>query len=163
MFMNYKKNQSGFTLIDTIIGIVIISFVLTGILFVIMDLNVKSVRNETLAKGTAYANSVMQYIRAHRFDENYNTTGRPWTYPLGSNSGDSDDIDDFIGADWSIIPGYADVGYQATSNVFYVDHLVNLLNPCLYATDYKRIIVTVNHADLPNQIVLTSIMTPHGN
>jgi type II secretory pathway pseudopilin PulG len=27
--MNYKKNQSGFSLIDAIIGIMIISFVLT--------------------------------------------------------------------------------------------------------------------------------------
>ncbi len=161
--MNYKKNQSGFTLIDTIIGIVIISFVLTGILFVIIDLNVKSVRNETIAKGTAYANSVMNYIRAHRFDENYNTSGMPWTYPLGQDSGDYDDIDDYIGADWSIIPGYADVGYQATSNVFYVDHLVNLLDACVYATHYKRIIVTVSHENLPNTIVLTSIMTAHGN
>ncbi len=163
MFMNYKNNQSGFTLIDTIIGIVIISFVLTGILSVIIDLNVKSVRNETVAKGTVYANSVMNYIRAHRFDENYNSLGRPWTYPLGQDLGDYDDIDDFIGADWSVIPGYTDVGYQATSSVFYVDHLVNLLDGCLYATDYKRIIVTVNHADLPNPLILTSIMTPHGN
>ena len=88
--------------------------------------------------------------------------GRPWTYPLGQDLGDYDDIDDFIGADWSVIPGYIDVGYQATSNVFYVDHLVNLLDGCIYTTDYKRIIVSVNHADLPNPIVLTSIMTPHG-
>ena len=160
--MNYKKNQSGFTLIDTIIGIVIVSFVLTGVLFVIMDLNVKSIRNETLVKGAAYGNSVMNYIRAHRFDENYNTSGRPWTYPLGQDGGDYDDIDDFIGADWSTIPGYAEVGYQATSNVFYVDQFVDLLTNCGYWTNYKRITVTVSHADLPNPIVLTSIMTPHG-
>ena len=163
MFMNYKKNQSGFTLIDTIIGIVIISFVLTGVLFVIIDLNVKSVRNETIAKGTAYANSVMNYMRAHRYDENYNTIGMPWTYPLGQDGGDTDDVDDFIGADWSIIPGYADAGYQATSNVFYVDHLTNLLDAVAYPTHFKRIIVTVNHQDLPNAIVLTSLMTAHGS
>ena len=160
--MNYKKNQSGFTLIDTIIAIVIIGFVLTGILFVIIDLNVKSIRNETVAKGTAYANSVMNYIRVHRFDENYNTLGKPWTYPLGQDAGDYDDIDDFIGADWSVIPGYTDVGYQATSNVFYVDPLVNLLDACGYATDYKRIVVSVSHEELPNPIALTSIMTPYG-
>jgi len=163
IFMNYKKNQSGFTLIDTIIGIVIISFVLTGVLFVIIDLNVKSIRNETLVKGTSYGNSVMNYIRAHRFDENYNTTGAPWTYPLGQDLGDYDDIDDFIGADWSVIPGYADVGYQAISNVFYVDHIVNLLDACGYVTNYKRINVTINHEDLHNPIILTSIMTPHGD
>ncbi len=161
--MNYKSNQFGFTLIDTIIGIVIVSFVLTGILFVVIDLNVKSVRNETIAKGTAYANSVMHYIRAHKFDENYADSGQPWTFPLGQDGGDHDDIDDFIGADWSIIPGYAGDGYQAVSNVFYVDATTSWLTNCGYATDYKRIIVTVNHADLPNPLVLTSIMTPHGN
>ena len=161
--MNYKKNQSGFTLIDTIIGIVIISFVLTCVLYVIIDLNVKSIRNETIAKGTVYANSVMNYIRVHRFDENYNTLGKPWTYPLGQDGGDYDDIDDFIGADWAVIPGYADVGYQATSNVFYVDHIVNLIDACGNATDYKRITVSVFHEDLPNPLVITSIMTPHGN
>ncbi len=163
--MNYKQNQSGFTLIDTIIGIVIISFVLTGILFVVIDLNVKSIRNEIVAKGTVYANSVMHYIRAHRFDENYTTggLGDPWTYPLGQDSGDYDDIDDFIGADWSIIPGYTNVGYQASSNVVYVDILVSLMDGCNYATNYKRITVTVNHSDLPNPILLTSIMTPHGD
>ncbi len=165
MSLNYKKNQSGFTLIDTIIGIVIISFVLTGILFVVIDLNVKSIRNEIVAKGTVYANSVMHYIRAHRFDENYTISSQigPWTYPLGQDSGDYDDIDDFIGADWSIIPGFADVGYQASSNVVYVDVLVSLMDGCNYATNYKRIIVTVGHDDLPNPILLTSIMTPHGN
>ena len=162
--LNYKKNQSGFTLIDTIIGIVIIGFVLTGILFVVIDLNVKSVRNEIIAKGTVYANSVMHYIRAHRFDENYNTLGEPWTLPivLGQDSGDYDDIDDFIGADWSIIPGFTDVGYQATSNVFYVD-VASLLYNYGAVTNYKLITVTVNHSALPNPIVLCSIMTPHGN
>jgi hypothetical protein len=160
--MNYKKNQSGFTFIDSIIGIMIITFILIGVLNVIDDLNIKSNRNETIAKGTYYANTVMNYIRAHRFDENYSTSGPPWTFPLGQDGGDYDDIDDFIGADWSIIPGYTDVGYQATSNVFYVDELFDLLINCGYVTNYKRITVTVIHAGLPNPIVLTSIMTPHG-
>ena len=161
--MNYKKNQSGFTLIDTIIGTVIISFVLTGVLFVIINLNVKSVRNETMAKGTVYANSVMHYIRAHRFDENYNTSGEPWTYPLGQEGSVYDDIDDFNGADWSIIPGYTDVGYQATSEVHYINHLNSLLARYEYVTDYKLIIVKVYHENLHNPIQIRSIMTPHGN
>ena len=161
--MNYKNNQSGFSLIDAIIGIMIISFVLTGVLYVLLDLRVKSVENEVIAKGATYANSIMHYIRGHRFDENYSTLGPPWTFLLGPDGGDRDDIDDFIGADWSIIPGYAEIGYQATSDIFYVADQTDLLTNCSpYVTNYKRIIVTVSHADLPNPIVLTSIMTPHG-
>ena len=163
--MNYKKNQSGFSLIDAIIGIMIFGFVLIGVLFVLLDLRVKSVENEVTAKGTTYANSIMNYIRGHRFDENYSTLGPPWTFPLGQDGGgggDYDDIDDFIGADWSIIPGYAELGYQATSDIFYVDERIDILANCGYMTYYKRITVTVSHAGLANPIVLTSIMTPHG-
>ena len=159
--MNYR-NQTGFAMIDVVIGTVILAFVLTGLLFVVGDLNFKSVRNETIEKATAFANTVMHNIRVHRFDENYNVTGSPWTYPLGQDGGDYDDIDDFIGADWSGIPGYNSTGYQATSIVHYVDP-PNMLNVCTYPTDFKRIIVSVNHTDLPNPIILTTIMSPHGN
>ena len=159
--MNYKS-QAGFSMIDMVIGIMILAFVLPGILFMIGDLNVKSVRNETIEKATTFANTVMHDIRVHRFDENYNVTGSPWTYPLGQDGGDYDDIDDFIGADWSGVPGYSSAGYQATSTIHYVDPL-DMLNSCTYQTDFKRIIVTVNHAYLPNSIILTTIMTPHGN
>lgn len=169
MFTKIKNNQSGFTLIDTIVGIMIISIVLTVILIVMRDINIKSITNETVEKGTAFANSVIHYIIAHRFDENYNTTGAPWTYPLGQDSGDFDDIDDFIGADWSIIPGYVNMGYQAVSNVFYIDATVDLMTSsvdlmtiCNYPTNFKRIVVTVNHANLSNPIILTTIITPHG-
>jgi type II secretory pathway pseudopilin PulG len=163
MFTKIKNNQSGFTLIDTVIGIMIISFVLPVILISIRDLNIKSISSETIEKGTAFANSVMHNIIAHRFDENYNVSGAPWTYPLGQDSGDSDDIDDFIGADWSVIPGYENAGYQAVSNVFYIDYDVDLMTSCNYPTNYKRIIVTVTHANLSNPIILTTIITPHGS
>lgn len=162
MFTKIKNNQSGFTLIDTIVGIMIISIVLPVILIVMRDINIKSITNETMEKGTAFANSVIHNIIAHRFDENYNTTGAPWTYPLGQDSGDFDDIDDFIGADWSIIPGYVNMGYQAVSNVFYIDATVDLMTSCNYPTNFKRIVVTVNHANLSNPIILTTIITPHG-
>ncbi len=162
MFKKIKNNQTGFTLIDTIVGIMIIGFALPVILIVMRDLNLKSITNETVENGTAFANSVMHYIIAHRFDENYNTIGEPWTYPLGQDSGDFDDIDDFIGADWSAIPGYANMGYQAVSNVIYIDNTVDLMAICAYPTNFKRIIVIVSHANLSHPIILTTIMTPHG-
>ena len=162
MFTKIKNNQNGFTLIDTIVGTMIIGIVLPVILTVMRDMNIKSVTNETMDKGTAFANSVIHYIIAHRFDENYNTTGAPWTYPLGQDSGDFDDIDDFIGADWSIIPGYVNMGYQATSTVFYIDATTDLMTSYNYPTNFKRIVVTVNHAELSNPIILTTIITPHG-
>ena len=170
MFTKIKSSQSGFTFIDTIVGIMIISLILPVSLAMLNNLNRNSMANETLEKGTAYANSIMHYVIAHRFDENYETIGAPWTYPLGQDSGDLDDIDDFIGADWSIIPGYASMGYQGVSNVFYVDGEtidVSLGTPDLMSsvsipTNYKRIVVSVDHAELSNPIVITTIITPHG-
>jgi hypothetical protein len=161
MFMNYK-DQSGFSLIDLVIGTTILAFTLTGIMMVIGDMSVKSVRNESIEKATVYGTTVINNIRAHRFDENYGGSGWPWTYPLGSDGGDLDDIDDYIGADWSGIPGYASAGYTATSMVHYIDP-PDLLSVRNYVTNYKRIVVVVTHPDLANPVFLSTIMTPHGN
>ena len=162
MFTKIKNDQSGFTLIDIVSGIMIMTFVLPVILITTSDMNLKSVNNDTYEKGTSFGNTIMNYIIGHRFDENYNTTGAPWTYPLGQDSGDFDDIDDYIYADWSIIPGYVNMGYQATSNIFYIDPSVDLMSNCNYPTNFKRIVVIVNHANLSNPLTLTTLMTPHG-
>jgi type II secretory pathway pseudopilin PulG len=163
MFIKLKNNQDGFTLLDTVLGISILILILPTLLNIINDLNIKSMGNESINKGTAYANSIMNYVVGYRFDENYNTIGSPWTYPLGQNSGDYDDADDFISMDWSIIPGYAESGYVASTNVFYVDPSIDLLSSCAYPTNFKRIVTSVNHPSLNTPIYLTTIITPHGS
>ena len=99
----------------------IIIFVFPVLMSVVQDFNVKSISTELNDKGTIFATTIMHYITGYRFDENYGTTGHPWTYPLGQDSGDRDDIDDFINMDWSVIPGLTSSGYAAASNIFYID------------------------------------------
>lgn len=163
MFHTIKNSQDGFSNIDIILGMMILIFTLPVLLNVVQDLNSKSLEYELTDKGTIYANTIMHYITGFRFDENYGTVGVPWTYPLGQDGGDSDDIDDFITSDWSFIPGFANSGYSASSNVFYIDPTIDLMTARTYPTDFKRIVVTVNSAEQMNPITLTTIMTAHGS
>lgn len=161
MFTKIKNNQNGFSNVDIILGILILIFVLPTLLYVVRDINEKSVEYELTDNGTIFANTIMHYISGFRFDENYGTSGEPWTYPLGQDGGDYDDIDDFIGADWSIIPGFSSSGYIATSNIFYVDPTVDLTTYQNYQTNFKRIVVTVDHSKQLNPITISTIITAH--
>jgi hypothetical protein len=161
MSIKIKTDQKGFTNIDIVVGIMILIFVLPMLMNLVRDTNIKSIEYEVYDKGTIYANTIMHYITGFRFDENYGTTGTPWTYPLGQDGGDYDDIDDFINMDWSIIPGLASSGYTATSNVFYVDPYIDLNTPQSIQTHFKRIVVSVNHDMQSNPITITTLITAH--
>ena len=161
MLSKIRKKQDGFSNVDIILGIMIIVFVFPLLMNVVQDFNSKSISSELADKGTIFANTIMHYISGYRFDERYGTTGHPWTYPLGQDSGDYDDIDDFINMDWSIIPGFANSGFTATSNIYYIDPAISLTTALGYQTNFKRIVVTVNHAQLDNSITLSTIMTAH--
>jgi hypothetical protein len=102
----------------------------------------------------------MQSIRAHRFDE---ASEFPWTLPvsLGSEGGDSDDVDDYIGANWSaIISGFSD--FSVSTNVYYVDVTTNWLDNAGVITNYKKIDVIVNHPNMSSPVGLSSLVTPIG-
>jgi len=161
MLSKIRHNQSGFSNIDIILGILIIIFVFPVLMNVVQDFNVRSLSTELNDKGTIFGNTIMHYVSGFRFDENYGTTGHPWTYPLGQDYGDYDDIDDFINMDWSIIPGLASSGYTASSNIYYVDPSISTTAAQAYQTNFKRIVVSVDHAELNNTIVLSTIMTAH--
>ena len=110
-----------------------------------------------LARGTTFSNSVMQQIRSARFDELDNP---PWS-ALGSDSGDRDDIDDYIGSvDWSAITGFSD--FNVAVSVYYIDPSSSWTAPVGGWTNYKIIVVTVSHQNLNTYLTLSSIMTPFG-
>ncbi len=163
MYSKINNNNDGFSNLDTILGILIISFVLPSLIGIIQDVNTRSVNHEIIDKGTVFANTVMHYITGSKFDDNYGSSGPPWTYPLGQEDGNFDDIDDFINMDWSIIPGFSDSGFSAVTNVFYVDVAVDLMSMSNNPTNHKRIAVIIDHNNLNSPITLTTLITPHGS
>jgi Tfp pilus assembly protein PilV len=154
----FLKDSRGFAFIDFIIGIVIIGIAVLPIIGIITAVGTDSNQVLLHSRGNTYANGIMNHIRAHSFDENWSP---PWSSSLGSDGGDSDDIDDFIAADWSIIlPGFSD--YSAAASVNYVDVSVSWITPVAYITNYKLIVVTVSHTNMNVPITLSSIMAPIG-
>ncbi len=155
--MRTNKLQDGFSLLDIILGIIFLSVAFIASLVTIRNLQSQENRMEAIIRGSTMANDIMEVIRAHAFDEN---AVAPWSDPPGPEEGvfaDYDDIDDYIGYSFSY-PGY--FGFSGLTRVFYVDPNINLMDSVGTVTDYKRIIVTVNHPELQTPVNVTSLMSP---
>jgi hypothetical protein len=118
----------------------------------------QSNRVEFGMRALSVANSVMSTIRMHRFDENRHKT---WSSSLGADTGEStaadyDDIDDYAGSSWDFSSdGFS--GFTIYSRVFNVNLSSSWVDSVGPGTDYKRIIVSVNHAVLDAPVVVSSL------
>jgi len=156
--MKRHNSQSGFSLIDLIIGMSIISVALVGIMSVQSNYVNMSNKVEVGLRAVALGNSVMSTIRMHRFDENSNA---PWSSTLGTDTGeissdDYDDIDDYASAAWDFSYWYP--GYTVSSRVFSINLATSWVDSVGAPNNFKRIIVAVNHEVLDNPIVFSSLM-----
>jgi MSHA pilin protein MshD len=153
----FLKDHSGFSLLEIILGVVIIGIAFVGAMYALSAIESRGARVETFLRATSMANSIMEVIRSNRFDEN---TSPPWGTVLGpeeSSPQDYDDVDDYIGFSWSFSE-YP--GYQGSTRVFYVNPTISWIDSINAVTNYKRIIVTVHHEGLDTPIVLSSLVTP---
>ncbi|MBC8374775.1 MAG: hypothetical protein H8E26_01950 [FCB group bacterium] len=157
--MKHHNPQSGFSLIDMIMGLSIIALAIVGIQYAQRNYIELTSQVETSLRAVSLGNSVMNTIRMHAYDEG---TASPWSSTIGPDAGEStitdyDDIDDYAAAAWDFSnDGYS--GFNVISQVFYVQVPSNWLDSLGTRTNYKRIIVTVNHSALNTPVVFTSIM-----
>jgi len=155
--MKTSTLQSGFSLLDLIIGIIFLSIAFVGSMVTIRNLQSQQNEMEAMVRGSSMASNIIEVMRSYDFDEN---AVSPWSSPLGPEEGqieDYDDVDDYMGASWSY-NGYT--GFSGNSRVFYVDPTINLMDSTGTVTDYKRLIVTVTHAEMSTPVILSSIKTP---
>ncbi|NQV38428.1 MAG: type II secretion system protein [Candidatus Marinimicrobia bacterium] len=155
MKINIKNNQSGFSLIELVLGIVVVSIALVGAMVSLSNIEAKSVHVEIVNRGTNYASNIMETIINHRFDENI---AIPWSADLGPEESaftEYDDIDDYHSLTWTspTLPGYS--GTSFINYVIDTDWLNN--NPNI--TSYKTVTVVVTHSVLDIPIVIKSLVT----
>jgi len=158
------RPQSGFTLVELIVFIVVVSLALTGVMLVInrtvTQAPVALVRTRALEIAQAY----LDEIATRRYDENTGQGGVPrcdsadpgaqsCSNLLGPESGETrasyDDVDDYNGLDDSPpkdvagnpFPGYD--GYRVQINVAYAGTEVGLSNDRLA----KRVTITITAPD----------------
>jgi len=157
--MKRPDQQSGFSIIDMIMGLSIIAVAIVGIQLTQSNYVQMSSQVEVNLRAISLGNSVMNTIRMHRFDENATA---PWDSTLGTNMGESslqdyDDIDDYAGAAWDFSSdGYA--GYDVNSRIFCVNLSDSWVDSVGFYTTFKRIIVSVNHSEMSAPVVFSSIV-----
>lgn len=156
----HRHSQSGFSIIDMIMGLSIIAVAIVGIQLAQRNYVRMSSQVEVNLRAISLGNSVMNIIRMHRFDENDTA---PWDSTLGTDTGETslilyDDIDDYNGATWDFSADGYD-GYSVTSSVFSVNLPDNWLNNAGAFTSFKRIIVSIDHSAMDSPVVFTSIVS----
>ena len=155
------NSHSGFSIIELIMGVMIIGVAFVAAMFAHTQIQTMSTRVEFTLRSTVLANSVMRVVRSNNYDENESP---PWSNTLGPEEpsvSEFDDVDDYIGYDWPFqSAGF--VGYTVTTRVFYINSSISLLDSTGMITDYKRIIISVHTDGLPEPVVLSSLITPHG-
>ena len=156
--MNRPDTQSGFSIIDMIMGLSILAIAIVGIMSAQRNYVNMSSEIEVGIRGISLGNSVMQTIRMHRFDEEQTPT---WSTSYGTDTGESsmsdyDDIDDFAAASWDYSDdGFA--GFTISTRVFCVNLASSWLDSVGPGTNYKRIIVSINHDVLETPVVFSSL------
>ena len=156
--MSNSSSQSGFSIMDMIIGLSIVSIAIVGILLAQRNYINSAAKVEVGIRAVTLGNYVMQTIRMHRFDENPTPS---WSTSYGPDTGEStmasyDDIDDYAAASWDFSSdGYA--GYSVSTRVFCVDLSSSWLDSVGPGTNYKRIIVGVSNPALEGPVIFSSL------
>jgi Tfp pilus assembly major pilin PilA len=157
------KNH-GFTLIETLLIIVVVSIALPTLLMILGQSVKQRVRAELEITATQVAQAMMEEIKSKKWDENSPIVPGMYTTTLGPEAGETrpactgspspvnffDDVDDYHDYPETCI--WNGAGYETKVKVCYVDRadLNTCLVPTIYSecTDYKRIMVTVKNGTL---------------
>lgn len=168
------------TLIEMIVVIVVLGVAIPPLLNMWADVSWRSVRSETLADASFYAQGLMEEIKSKRYDEK---TAAPWTNSAGfgaasdgENAGNKttfDDVDDFIGCTDPEVTTPAS-GYNRSVSVVYTILNANTwtdggvtscqaVNNCTALEEccYKHIKVSVSRANAAQEVSLDTIISSH--
>lgn len=164
-------DKKGFTLIETVMIIVLVAIAIPALLIILGQETKQSVDAELQISATNIGQAMMEEIRSKCWDEfkttgaNCSGTGSPGA--LGPNGetrtactgtpSTYDDIDDYNG--YSETCTWGGVSYTTNVQVCYVPSgNLNDISACNTTTDYKRIRVTVTNPNL-GSVELVTVVT----
>jgi MSHA pilin protein MshD len=161
-----KKGDSGYTLIDLILAILLMGFALGGLIILFFNLSVGSIHGKYRATANLLAQELVEEIKSKKFDEKAAPSGGVWSTTLGVDGGESssdkttfDDVDDFDGWNEALTGAFS--GYSRQAAVSFVDS--SALNTAVGSSrDYKRVQTTVSKGGV-NYAVMTTLITPTRN
>ncbi|MCH7763082.1 MAG: type II secretion system protein [Candidatus Marinimicrobia bacterium] len=158
MALGHKRN-AGFSLVESIVAMAILTMVYMAVFKIFSNQKFAVARVELTTKAIFLSQELMNRVVAKNYDEN---SEPPWTptASLGLEGDDVfyDDVDDFAGYSNSSISNFP--GFTETARVFYVSSSGSLDDSIFTATDFKKIVVTVTHNEIP-PIVLDALISSH--
>ena len=153
------KKDSGFSLVELIVSLVILALVYTVMLRVFSGQKSLGATSELYTKAIFLGRELMHTVISKQFDESQVS---PWTttssFGLDLNDITYDDVDDFAGYINSSVPGFP--GFAQKVRVFYVQPNGNLDDSVYTSTDMKKVIVTVTHSGT-EPVVLETVVSSH--
>lgn len=126
-----KKRARGFSLIETMLAVLIIGICVTPISILIINVMSQNIHTQALATAASLAEARLEDVLSMRFSAVNNTTPAVFTQPFGAYS-------------WRVVSDYVDAG--------------NLNSPVAGPTDYKRVQVIVN-SSIAGEAGLVTLIT----
>ncbi len=172
LFDKKKAHQKGFTIIETVLMIVLLAIAIPPLLHLFAETAVTGAKASVLPTANVLAIELMEEIKATKFDELSAKSGSGnWSGSLGPDAGETatnkatfDDVDDFNGWTQNFGAGYP--GYTAAVSVSYVvssDLSTPLVIPSPmpnnWTPSYKLIRVTISNPAMPAGITLATVVT----
>jgi len=162
---NLRNQESGISLIEAIVSIILLAFALTSLIALFSNVSVLAVQGEFRNTSDMIAQEFVEEILTRRFDELSVKSGGNWSV-IGVDSGENatdmttfDDIDDFDG--WSESLGWPYAGFTRSALVIYVaDSDLDVAST--RDKNYKRVNVQVSNNAVTYSTVVT-IATPIRN
>lgn len=168
-------DKKGFTLIETVMVIVLLGIIMPGIIFYFTQGVKDSATPQRRTTAIFLAESLMEEIKSRRWDENasINSTCSNATLPLATEEATRnlyDDIDDFNSVSGVTPPrdsqgaalvGAEYQGFSQTVTVYYVNPAVSLDTDAGSRTCYKRIKVDITDSASNETISLVTLMTSY--
>ncbi len=172
VFKLFHKDKAGFTLVELIVAITVLSFVLLSLLKAYADVSIHSVAPEYRNTQAMLATELMEDIRSRRFDENaIRDASGNWSTALdiedGEVAGSSstfDDVDDFNDFTENLAAPFAGFTRSVTVNYVNGDDLNTAVIipdpvPDDWTPDFKHVTITLSHSaveDLQMDTIITN-------
>ncbi|MCE5195239.1 MAG: hypothetical protein LLF28_07335 [Nitrospiraceae bacterium] len=162
---NYHKNKSGFTLIEIILIIIIVSIAIPALLILLGQGAKQGVNAEVQVSAANIAQDLMEEIKSKQWANVMPIPPNPYTalgfdgvesrtQCTGTSAAPFNDVDDYNG--YIETCTWGGVSFTTTVTVAYADPVA--LNTDVGLSDYKRITVTVTNSII-GSVALVTVVT----
>jgi prepilin-type N-terminal cleavage/methylation domain-containing protein len=144
-----RKGERGFSLIEIVISMLVLTVVFGGVLSLMMNFSVKNVLEQNRRTAAMAAKELMEEIKSKKFDTLSNQDPITGWSALGVDAGETagtkstfNDVDDYNGLSESLASPF--VGFTRSTTVSYVSSAAINTATASRLNDYKKVTVSVS-------------------